>query len=367
MVTSNSSTFSRSPVNGSIPTSLHIADTQRAPSIISSRMTDIASEDGNEYYPEGTATAGRAATGLRSGRPLNDPSPPPSAISSQTRPSTRSPPSRRGVPFAGGWRSGGAFGGPGGTISNTSRPPSATSRTSRTHVPSLASHAFFHPMSSQRLQAQRSVRPTQTGSFITGTDGYREAVGNTNRQSLVSNSAAQRGPLVQQNYDRSPPSRGTDFTDLDDRGTINASPNGNTTVQSIGESERPLQDRTFNPRPIHPDLGHNYKQATGGLPPMQKSPRSFRAKFFLPVQGNATDANDSRGHERLSSSNTSPQFARSKDSGHHGTQAGVNYQYFSGNTVFCFGGRLQNTRDRPVNLATGIIVLIPSILFLIHS
>lgn len=367
MVTSNPSALPRSPVHSSFPTSLHIADSQRAPSIISSRMTDIASEDGDEYYPEGAVTAGRTATGLPSGRPLNDPSRPPSAMSSQTRPSTRSPPSRRGVPFAGGWRSGGAFGGPGGAMSNTSRPPSAASRTSRTHVPSLASYAFFHPMSSQRLQAQRSVRPTQTGRFVAGADGYSEAVNNTNRQSLGSNSAAQRGPLAHLDNDRPPPSRGTELTDADDRATINASPNGDTTVRSIGESERPLQNRTLNPGPTHLDLSQNYKQAVGGPPPMQKSPRSFRAKFFIPVQGNATEVNGSRGHERLSSSNTTPKSARSRDSRQEASQAGVNYQYFSGNTVFCWGGRLQNTRDRPVNLATGIIVVIPSILFLVYS
>jgi hypothetical protein len=37
-----------------------------------------------------------------------------------------------------------------------SRPPSSYSRT---HVPSLTSSAFFRPMSSQRLQAQRGQRP----------------------------------------------------------------------------------------------------------------------------------------------------------------------------------------------------------------
>lgn len=361
------STLPRSPTNSSFPTPLHIADSQRAPSIISSRMTDIASEDGDEYYPDCAATTVRTATGLPSGRPLNDPSRPPSAMSSQTRPSTRSPPSRRGVPFAGAWRSGGAFGGPGGTMSNTSRPPSATSRTSRTHVPSLASYAFFHPMSSQRLQAQRSVRPTQTGEFVVGADGYSEAVNTANRQSQGSIQGVERGPLTHQYNDGPPPSRGTEYTDPDDRGTITASPNGNTTVRSIGESERPLQDRALNPRPTHLDLSKTYKQAAGSPQPMQKSPRSFRAKFFLPAQGNATEVNGSRGHERLSSSNTSPKSTQSKHSRQEVSQAGINYQYFSGNTVFCWGGRLQNTRDRPVNLATGIIVVIPSILFLVYS
>ncbi|KAF2452443.1 DHHC palmitoyltransferase-domain-containing protein, partial [Lineolata rhizophorae] len=44
-------------------------------------------------------------------------------------------------------------------------------------------------------------------------------------------------------------------------------------------------------------------------------------------------------------------------------QLGKNYEYFTGNTVFCWGGRLQNARDRPINIATGILVLAPAGLF----
>lgn len=47
--------------------------------------------------------------------------------------------------------------------------------------------------------------------------------------------------------------------------------------------------------------------------------------------------------------------------------AGKNYQYFEGNTVFAMGGRLQNARDRPVNIATGILVVLPAVLFFIFS
>ena len=44
-------------------------------------------------------------------------------------------------------------------------------------------------------------------------------------------------------------------------------------------------------------------------------------------------------------------------------ELGKNHQYFSGNTVFCWGGRFQNTRDRPVNIATGLAFVLPSGLF----
>jgi len=46
---------------------------------------------------------------------------------------------------------------------------------------------------------------------------------------------------------------------------------------------------------------------------------------------------------------------------------GRNYEYFTGNTKFFWGGRLQNARDRPVVLATALIIIIPAILFFIFS
>jgi palmitoyltransferase ZDHHC9/14/18 len=49
------------------------------------------------------------------------------------------------------------------------------------------------------------------------------------------------------------------------------------------------------------------------------------------------------------------------------TELAKNYQYFSGNTAFCWGGRLQNTRDRPVNIATAIMIVLPAALFFGYS
>lgn len=44
-----------------------------------------------------------------------------------------------------------------------------------------------------------------------------------------------------------------------------------------------------------------------------------------------------------------------------------NWQHFTGNTVFCWGGRLQNTRDRPVSAGTAILVILPTILFFVFE
>ena len=46
---------------------------------------------------------------------------------------------------------------------------------------------------------------------------------------------------------------------------------------------------------------------------------------------------------------------------------GRNYEYFTGNTIFWLGGRLQNARDKPIVLATAIIIIVPSILFFVFS
>jgi palmitoyltransferase ZDHHC9/14/18 len=48
-------------------------------------------------------------------------------------------------------------------------------------------------------------------------------------------------------------------------------------------------------------------------------------------------------------------------------QPGKNHQYFSGNTVFFLGGRIQNTNAKPINIATGAIIVVPTILFFLFS
>ena len=331
--------YARSPVSSSFPTPLPTSRSQ-APSIISSRMTDIASEDGDEFEAEG-ATGRRPMTAAST-----DPNRPESAMSSQTRPSAQAPPSRRmdSPRTFTSWRLGGAFGGPGSSVVNSSRPASAsTSRTSRTHVPSLASQAFFRPMSSQRLQAQRGMRPARVGQVAPSSDGYSDAGSHTNRHSMISNATAQQGYYTQQDSGKPPPSRGTEFTDQDDGNTFDASPTDNATIRSVGGSERPLQKSIPTPRPKHLDLN-------------QRANSPFRANF---------QRKDTQGHERLSSSNNSPTFAKRPQEATR--KPGINYQYFSGNTVFFWGGRLQNTRERPVNIASGIIVILPTVLFLVFS
>ncbi|KAL1649796.1 Eukaryotic peptide chain release factor GTP-binding subunit [Didymella pomorum] len=163
--------------------------------------------------------------------------------------------------------------------------------------------------------------------------------------------------------DQPPPSRGTDITDRDmpDRTTANSTPTGAETVRSQGESITPLQ----RPRPQHLNLSKTHNNDASTLPTPGKSPRSFRSSFMLPSRdGRSGQMRVHQGHEKLTSAESSPRLDRRESTKQAvKRELGKNYQYFSGNTAFCWGGRLQNTRDRPVNIATAIMIILPAALF----
>lgn len=270
---------------------------------------------------------------------------------------SQAPPTARG--------GGGAFG-PGsaaGSMSAQSRPTTAASRT---HVP-LAAHGFFRPMSSQRLQQQRNQRPTSLlGHSSLYSEGTADFGGNPYRQSIgSSNTIKGQHPLgLHHDSDQPPPpSRGTDITDRDmpDRTTANSTPTGAETVRSRGESITPLQ----RPKPQHLDLSKSLKGDTGKLPTPGKSPRSFKSGFMIPSREGRSSQMRPQGHEKLASAESSPRTARKETSKEIvKKELGRNHEYFTGNTAFCWGGRLQNTRDRPVNIATALFIATPAGLFL---
>ena len=354
--------------NNSFPVPLPTAGSMQAPSVISSRMTDLGSENGDDYQVEGAPPSVRPGTAMSGGTFSNEPNRPSSAMSSQPRSWTYSQSSRRGIASPrtfGGLRFNGAFGGPGTAMSNSSRPESNTSsRTSRTHVPSLASHAFFRPMSSQRLQAQRrGNRPPARGQSIASIDGSSDFGSTTNRNSIGSNTTAQPGPEVSQQMEFPPQSIVTDFTEREENRTANASLTGNATNYSVAGSERLLNKYSLDPGSTQPKLDKNQRQGNGAPPPAQKSPRSFRPSFLLPTRTSDQGRQSRFSHERLSSSNSSPHSPNAKITSIVTQKPGFNYEYFTGNTVFCWGGRLQNTRDRPINIVSGLLIVVPSILF----
>ncbi|KAJ5219892.1 Zinc finger DHHC-type palmitoyltransferase [Penicillium chermesinum] len=304
----------------------------RPPSVggISSRMTEMTSEDG-ERSPVSPVSPTYP--------------PPPSTV--QSRPSA----SRRGPP-------------PTRASSQVTRPESAGSRLSRSHIPSLTAQGFFRPMSSQRLQAHRQGRPMTKGT-VSSTEEWGDQM-SQNRRSLISNSTMQQGSLPPVDMEP-PPSRGTEFTDpvLPDRNAFNASPTGDHTVRSLGESVKLLRDRdqAGKHRPAPLNLAVNYSTPHPQDTPL-KSPLSF---LSLQNKGPGNNGHDSRGHERLSSAGTSPGPADAKKQQLPAGKLGKVYEYFPGNTIFGAGGRLQNARDKPINILTGTIVVLPSVLFFVFS
>jgi palmitoyltransferase ZDHHC9/14/18 len=255
-----------------------------------------------------------------------------------------------------------------GSVGAQSRPTTAASRT---HVP-LAAHGFFRPMSSQRLQQQRNQRPNSllaNGSLYAETT--HDAPASSYRQSVGSAQTMRGAPALslhqEDEHENPPPSRGTDVTDryMPDRTTANTTPTGAETVRSRDESITPLQ----RPRPQHLDLSTAHGHDAGKLPTPSKSPRSFRSSFLLSSRdGRSAQMRPNQGHEKLTSAESSPRLTR-KEAAKESVkrELGKNHEYFSGNTAFCWGGRLQNTRDRPVNVATAVMIIVPAGLFFGYS
>ncbi|KAF2104395.1 zf-DHHC-domain-containing protein [Rhizodiscina lignyota] len=311
-------------------------------------MTEFGSEDdastlagraGNVTGGDNSRRASGAVPGVTG--PVGEPGLPPS------RPSTAQTGVSRGTwsqSQPGQGRSGISHGARSVGSTAASRPPTAGSRT---HVPSITSHAFFKPMSSQRLQAQRGQRTSILGR-------------GTPFQDQSQKQAAK--------HDSDPPvSRDTDVTEHDgqDRATTNPSPDNADTVRSQGESIAPLRKPSGL---THLNIEKaNRNGSASHLPTPTKSPRSFRSSFAIPSRRSKTGHSSlqhQHGHEKLSSTASSPHMALPEPQKTQiKRELGKNYEYFTGNTVFFWGGRLQNTRDRPINIATGILALLPAGLF----
>jgi palmitoyltransferase ZDHHC9/14/18 len=347
------------------------SDLAGPPSIISSRMTDIASEDGGDREAQASTGGQRRSTLVSEG---------------QSRPGTARTgatgrgPWPQGAPLRRGLSGKGKRGSVSGSISGSTVGGRPVSSASRSHVPSLTSHAFFHPMNAQKLQAQRGMasRPsTMARQMMTQDNAAADETGNnTARHSLASNPVAQlANKLSDEGEAQPPPSRGTEITEHEtyDRVTANTSPTqGHYAPASLTESMRPLQKKAGE-RGLAVDVDKAYKPG-GNLPTPSRTPRSFRSSFLLPSRNGSGSNREMQGGEKLESVASSPQFPQQRSAPKpvpklekSKLKLGHNYEYFEGNTVFCIGGRLQNTRDRPINIGTGLAVVLPCVLFFVFS
>lgn len=227
-------------------------------------------------------------------------------------------------------------------------------------------------MSSQKLQAQRGVtRPSTMGRHVEVADYGTEAgsvIGaNVIRHSIQSNTASGRNVT-----DEPPPSRGTEMTGREtfDYHTANTA----NTRDSVADSVRPLHKQTAEDRGLNVETPKNF-DSRGQPSPL--TPHSIRSSFMLRNHAGSHASNRDRdGAEKLASADSSPEYQNDGAPGRPGTAGPAKpvkqsnsrvWEYFTGNTIFCLGGRLQNTRSRPVNVATGAFVVIPCILFFIFS
>ncbi|KAJ8124696.1 hypothetical protein O1611_g8944 [Lasiodiplodia mahajangana] len=331
------------------------------PSIISSRMTDIASEDGDTPVPSlhkgGQTSESRPGTAL-----------------------TRMPSSRGGgwsqsLPLRKGMQRGSVSGSVG-----SGRPLSVASRASRSHAP-IASQAFFRPMSSQKLQAQRAARPPSIGQHRLSIDDLPDE---DDQSHIAPHQVLMPAPVGHNNLSTNdpddvqpPPSRGTETTEIYDRITTTTSPtHGNYPATSVADSSSPLYRNQAKEKglSLNLDKSDGYRNVGNPPSPRNKTPRSFRSNLFMSGMGDsAADRpnHDMHGAEKLSSGGSSPQLSPRalKKPGTIAKETqpsfplGRNHEYFEGNTVFCLGGRLQNTRHRPINIGTGFLIVLPAALF----
>ncbi|KAF6835482.1 palmitoyltransferase erf2 [Colletotrichum musicola] len=372
------------------------ADRPGPPSIISSRMTDIASDDGGEAAAPTLSENPRRRSGMAS-ETLSRPGTAKTGMSASREGWTRRgpPPRLNYITSLSEKRGSTGAGSTAGSIST--RPPSSASRS---HVPSLTSSAFFRPMSSQKLQAQRGgSRPVTQNRQQPALDDVEAAEqspsaaaaaavasgGPNTRHSVISNPVSNPVARLQRQLSghsdgRPPPSRGTEYTDQGtfDRITANTSPTqGHHPAGSLSESVTPIYRQQRNSRNLSVNVDRGFRDQRNQPSPV-KSPRSFRSSFLLPGRSDGEQNKSNRnlpGAEKLSSTASTPRL-NAVDSSQptdrnnlkkSKTNLGYVFQYFEGNTVFCIGGRFQNTKHRPVNVATGLFIILPAVLFFVFS
>ena len=318
-----------------------MAETSAQQSVVADQTTSEESQvnsqfssNGGDYHPEGVAgSLGRAVIT-------------PSITDTQPSSSKSGLPSRKGS----GRR---PFGGFGLSMANSSRISQYSNR-SGNNAPTITSSAFFKPLSSSRLQAQRSMRP-QTGTRqenVSPAPIGLSITGPASRTSLESDTP--QTPLADTPLKTAVTySRGSDVTgkDVQDRGYYGGSQSGHRATQSAAESTSPLQPSSEQ-QMIKDRKEHRLSS-------------TFRNNFRGTSPASPASPRDHVEHKKKYYTKTASSHLEEKTDAISKLE-GKNYEYFTGNTVFCMGGRIQNTRDKPVNIGTGIFIILPGVLFLVY-
>lgn len=236
-----------------------------------------------------------------------------------------------------------------------SRPESATSRT---HIPNITSSAFFNPMTSrqQREQSQRPTSPFAQEPIpvrkSTETSQSQDHRHRSSNASIVTIDQNQR-PLIDSDAPPLPISRGgPTAAQVGDQ-------YGPRSVKSHGSSTPLRQQGLPHLESRRPGSGYKSESAP-------RSPNPLRTSF-LGTRGKEKEQKIN-GHKRLASGPSSPTWPgeRSKTYARH-DDLGRNYEYYNGNAIFFLHGRLLNARQRPLNVLTAFLTVLPAALFFAFS
>lgn len=249
------------------------------------------------------------------------------------------------------------------SLATSSRPHTPDSVVSKTHVPSLTAQGFLRPMNSSRLQQQRlqNLRTQRAGrEQYTSSLRTESAQENDDAQSVHSNRTGPYAPLPR--FRRPAPSFTTGYTESEapDDSEVRL----NHASDQADEYHRPPQlPQTGRPAPPVPLNLQNTRLDVSHERAI-KSPRSFRSGLSI-----GSKQIFEPGHQHLPSTDLSPQYTDmlEKQREVEKKASGKNYEYFEGRNVFWMGGRLQNARDKPINILTGLLIVLPTILFFVYS
>lgn len=304
-------------------------------------------DDGARPGSNATLDSTHHSTVLTNTGPVGESGLPPSRPSSNTvntasRTRSAAPPGRVGSPVP-------SLGGRGsGSHQETT--------TRRTHVPNLISSAFL-PTSPRRTEPQ-SPPPTspqlaQLPIARPSTDSGRKTHRSRNSNASIVTLEQNNRPRIDPDAPPLPTSRGTGTTAYDVNRDLQ--PFGSSKSQ---ESQTPLR------KPPTLDIDGTTR-STSSLQ-AQKSPISLRPSWSRQSRSSRANgrSSDRIGHEKLPSVPPSP-APRTPNPTTQGRKAdlGRNYEYFNGNAVFFLHGRIINTRQRPLNVFTALLAIIPAALF----
>lgn len=276
--------------------------------------------------------------------------------------------------------------------SSAQSPPASASahnsrnRLSRSHIPSLTAQGFSRPLNPQRLQAQRNLlhaghphghgsshsqlqhpdlpaihdNPHDHASVVTASTNHNDDTASTVRPSEFADTFRDDG--VSWASGTRPSLNHGDRRDLTGNGFFNQNHNQQQFApyhqQVEQEQSQHQHQHQHQQQPPEPPIEHLPIEAvnserTGELP-----------RLHFPHWRQSTH---SKGHSRLASNTTDLTQAKNQKQEKHQPSLGRNYEYAVGNNVFFGKGRFINSRDKPVNIMTGVMILLPCGLFFGYS